>query len=128
VEHTGELELEIEAESAQQVFSDATAALRDLLGGDEPGVAPAAVRTIIVEAPDRPALLAAFVEELVFVVESESLVPLGLRRIELADGVARAEVALARDEPPHLVKAVTYHRLEFERAGATYRARVVLDV
>ena len=80
------------------------------------------------QAPDRPALLAAFIEELVFLAESESLVPIGLRRVELGEGLARAEVEVARADPPHLVKAVTYHRLEFEPAEHGYRARVVLDV
>jgi SHS2 domain-containing protein len=33
-----------------------------------------------------------------------------------------------RGEPPHRVKAVTYHRLAFERRGAGWTATVVLDV
>ena len=40
----------------------------------------------------------------------------------------RAEVAGGLGAPPPLVKAVTYHRLEFSAHGAGYRARVVLDV
>ena len=32
------------------------------------------------------------------------------------------------DEPPPLVKAVTYHRLAFARSGDGYAARVILDV
>jgi SHS2 domain-containing protein len=128
VEHTSEVELEIVAESPAGVFAEAIGALRELLHADEPPSEPAASRTVSAEGPDRPALLAAFIEELVFLAESESLVPLGLRRVELKEGVARAEVEVARADPPHLVKAVTYHRLEFERADGGYRARVVLDV
>jgi SHS2 domain-containing protein len=39
-----------------------------------------------------------------------------------------ATVAGFLNEPPPLVKAVTYHRLAFAQAGDGYRARVVLDV
>jgi SHS2 domain-containing protein len=128
VEHTGELELEIEAGSAEGVFADAAAALADLLAGDDAVESGASARTLAVEAPDRPALLAAFVDELVFIAESESVVPVGLRRVDLGNGRARATVEVAPGDPPHLVKAVTYHRLEFSPAARGYRARVVLDV
>jgi SHS2 domain-containing protein len=124
VDHTAELELEIDAASAEDVFREAAAALAELLGGGQ----PAGPRPVAVEAGDRAAQLAAFVEELVFLAESESLVPDRVGYVELGTGWARAEVELARGEPPHLVKAVTYHRLAFERDGDRYRATAVLDV
>ena len=128
VEHTGELELEIEGEGPEEVLAEAATALRELLGAGGAPTGPAPRRIVTAQAPDRPALLAAFIEELVFLAESESLVPIGLRRVELDEGLARADVEVARADPPHLVKAVTYHRLEFEPAEHGYRARVVLDV
>lgn len=125
IDHTAELEVELEAQTAEDVFAEAAAALAELLGaGDE----PAGTRTIEATAADRAALLAAFVEELVFLAESERLVPAAVRRVELTDGGVRAEVDVARGDPPHLVKAVTYHRLAFEPHGDGYRARAVLDV
>jgi SHS2 domain-containing protein len=39
-----------------------------------------------------------------------------------------ATVSGTRGSPPHLVKAVTYHRLEMHEQDETWRARVVLDV
>ncbi len=48
--------------------------------------------------------------------------------LDLARDGLRATVAGVLDEPPPLVKAVTYHRLAFERRGEGYVARVVLDV
>jgi SHS2 domain-containing protein len=125
IDHTAELELEIEADSAEAVIGDAVAALRELLGGGEGAVV---ARVVEVAAGDRAALLAAFVEELVFLAESEALVPAGVRAVDLGETRLRAEVELERGDPPHLVKAVTYHRLAFERDGDGYRATAVLDV
>ena len=124
IDHTAELELEIEAETAEGVVGEAARALAELLGDGE----PAGTRTVAVEAGDRAALLAAFVEELVYLAESEQLVPRAVTEVELSDGGLRAEVELARGDPPHLVKAVTYHRLAFEPHAAGYRATAVLDV
>jgi len=42
--------------------------------------------------------------------------------------VIEANVRARVADPPHLVKAVTYHRLAFEAHGERWRARAVLDV
>src|SRR5919201_665792 len=67
VDHTGEVELEIEAGSEVEVFGDALGALAELLGVQEQGDER---RTLTVSGADRAALLAAWLEELVFLAES----------------------------------------------------------
>jgi SHS2 domain-containing protein len=126
IDHTAELELEIEAPTAEEVLAEAAAALAELLGGG--GGVPAGTRTIAVEAGDRAALLAAFVEELVYLAESQSLVTTGVAAVELGERRLTAQVEVEQGDPPHLVKAVTYHRLTFEPHAAGYRATAVLDV
>jgi SHS2 domain-containing protein len=125
VEHMGEVELEIEAETERQVFADALAALVDLLaiggGAEEP-------RVIEVSASDRPALLAAWLEELIFLLDVHGFEPIALQDLEVGADSLRAVVIGHVGNPSPLVKAVTYHRLSFERAGRGYRATVVLDV
>ena len=126
VDHTSEVELEIEAPGEREVLEEAVRALAELLGIDQAGGPEQ--RSVAVEAPDRPALLAAWIEELSFLAESEGFVALRVVDLELgADGL-RATVAGVLDEPPPLIKAVTYHRLAFEPSEAGYVARVVLDV
>jgi SHS2 domain-containing protein len=126
VDHTAEVELEIEAASEREVLEAALRALAELLGieearGDER-------RTITLQAADRPALLAAWIEELAFLAESEGFVATDVLELELQTAGLSATVGGVLDEPPPLVKAVTYHRLAFEASGAGYVARVILDV
>jgi SHS2 domain-containing protein len=126
VDHTAEVELEIEAASEREVLEEAVRALGELLGvqaasGDER-------RSVTVEAADRPALLASWIEELAFLAESEGFVATRLLDLDIAAGGLEATVAGVLGEPPPLVKAVTYHRLAFEPTGGGYFARVVLDV
>ena len=125
VEHTGEVELAIEARSEREVFADALAALVELLGmeGDADEE-----RTINATAADRPALLATWLEELLFGAEAEGFEPVALRELELGSDSLRAVVVGHYGKPSPLVKAVTYHRLAFEPADSGYRATVVLDV
>jgi SHS2 domain-containing protein len=125
VDHTAEVELEIDAADEREVFEEAARALAELLGIDGWGDA---VRTVSVEAGDRPALLAAWIEELAFLAESEGFVATRIVSIDVSERSVRATVAGVLGEPPPLVKAVTYHRLAFEPNGRRYMARVVLDV
>jgi SHS2 domain-containing protein len=125
VDHTAEIELEIQAESEREVLEDALRALAELLGIEGSGEE---LRSVLAQAPDRPALLAAWIEELAFLAESEGFVATRVVDVELGESRVRATVAGVLDEPPPLIKAVTYHRLAFEPSGPGYLARVVLDV
>jgi SHS2 domain-containing protein len=126
VEHTGELELEIEAPTEQAVFEEGFEAMRELLSTDRSDDAPP--WEVELRAADRPALLADWLAELAFLAESEGLVPEKLADLELSDAELRAVVEGGKGEPPQLVKGVTYHRLTLEPAGGGFRASVVLDV
>lgn len=133
LDHTAELELELEAATEREVLSDALAALRELLEGEETDVwesSPARLerRAVRAAAGDRPALLAAWLEELVFLSESVGFIPLRIEHLSLEDGALSATVAGRVGEPRPLVKGVTYHRLQFETSERGYRARVVFDV
>ena len=131
VDHTAEVELEIEGPTEPAVFQEALRALAELLGVDpdgRSGTPPTTQREVAAEAPDRPALLAAWIEELAFLAESEGFVATQIVELDLVGGALRATVAGLLGEPPPLVKAVTYHRLAFEPDGDGYVARVVLDV
>lgn len=125
VDHTAEVELAIEAPTERDVFCDALAALGELLGVDGDG---GETRSVALSAPDRPALLAAWLEELVFLAESEGFEPLGVESLELHGDSLQATVSGRLGDPPPLVKAVTYHRLVFEPCDSGYCATVILDV
>ena len=126
VEHTGELELELEAASPEEVFAEGFRAIREVLGG-EAGASEDSAR-IELSAPDRGALLADWLAELAFLAENGTLLPGRLARLELGDEGLVATVLGRPGAAPHLVKAATYHRLAFEPLEAGWFARVVLDV
>jgi SHS2 domain-containing protein len=129
-EHTGELELWVTAASEAEVFEDALRAVGELLDEEDAGeTEPAAVsRLIAIEGGDHAALLAAWLEELAFLAETDGFVPERAEDLHLAPAGVQARVVGHRGSPPHLIKAVTLHRLAFERDGDRWRALVVLDV
>jgi protein archease len=127
VDHTGELELEIEAVSEVDVFVDAARALGELLGGGEPA-GERAWRTVQAQGDDRATRLADWLQELVYFAEVHGFVPERVADFELAADRVSATVEGHVGSPPHLVKAVTYHGLSFAWSGECWLATVVLDV
>jgi SHS2 domain-containing protein len=106
------------------VLHHALRAFAELAG---PATGEAQVHEVELAAPDLAALLAQWLEELVFLAETERFVP-EEAEIVLRNTSLRATVRGRADEPRPLVKAVTYHGLEFAHEGGSWRARVVLDV
>jgi SHS2 domain-containing protein len=126
IEHTGEVELELEGASEEEVFAEGLRALAEALA-DEPEGPPRRVR-VEVEARDRATLLAEWLGELVFLAESEKFLPERVLALELEARGLRATVEGRAATPRYLVKAITYHRLALEPASGGVRARVTLDV
>jgi SHS2 domain-containing protein len=124
VEHTAELGLEVDAPTPELVLVQAMKALAELLDG---GPGEPESREIWLQRSDLPALLVAWLQELLFLADTAGFVPdkaeVALRGTEL-----HAVVGGRVTEPRPLVKAVTYHELVFEPAGDGWRAKVVLDV
>lgn len=111
----------------ETIFAEALQALGEVL--PEAGRGKTVTRELEVSAADLPALLAAWLEELVYLSEMTGLVPEQLERLRLDDTGLEATVSGRRSAPQTLIKAVTYHRLEMAQApDGTWSARAVLDV
>jgi SHS2 domain-containing protein len=143
VDHTSELQLEIEASSEREVLDGAIAALREHFeeGSDEDGsragfpdperparATPTETREFAVAGRDRAALLADLLGELVFAAEADGFVPVRIAALESSDQLLTAVVEGYRGRPRQLIKGVTYHALALEAVPGGWRARVVFDV
>jgi SHS2 domain-containing protein len=128
VEHTAELELELESDSAEGAFEEALAAFAELVApGDGRELEEPAEHRVEIEGRDLPALLAAWLEELVFLSETRAFVPEGAE-LQLDGLRLNGFVRGRRGDPRPIVKAVTLHRLRFRQQDGAWQGRVVLDV
>jgi SHS2 domain-containing protein len=126
IEHTGELELELDAPTERGIFEAGFDAMRELMVSNR---SQARIEeAVALTGSDRASLLADWLGELAFLAEMRELVPEHLASLELSGDGVNAVVEGFAGNPPHLVKGATYHRLRFERTGDRWRARVVLDV
>jgi SHS2 domain-containing protein len=124
VDHTAELEVELEADSPEGVLVEALRAFAELAGEADGELVE---HPVDIAASDPPALLAAWFDELLFLADAERLVPESAE-VSVSGSRATGLVRARRGEPRPLVKAVTLHRLRFRPEDGVWRARVVLDV
>lgn len=125
-EHTGEVALEIEEPTEADVYAAALHALAGLIAGG--GGSEVVVRPLTLDPSDPAAMLARWLDELVYLAETEDLVPEEVEQVEIDEHGLRATVRFRRGRPRHLVKGATYHRLSFEPRAGGFTATVVLDV
>ena len=126
IEHTAELELELEAGSEAGVFGAALEALRELVSSGDGG--EPVRHELELPVDDRTLLLVDWLNELLFLVEVEQFVPERLAAFESTSTTLRCTVAGRRGRPRHLVKAVTLCGAELRQEGETWHAHLVLDV
>jgi SHS2 domain-containing protein len=124
--HTAEIELAIEADTPEQVFAEAATAFAELISLDPDGAEEQ--REITLDARDRGALLVEWLEELIFLADTESFVPKRVDDLRLDHNSLRATLIGRRGRVEPLVKAATYHGLHFAPTDGVWHARVVLDV
>ena len=126
VEHGGEVEVELAAESEIGIFAAGLDAFAELVVGSEDGE-PMELQ-IALRGRDRTLLLVDWLNELLFLTEVEQFVPTNVVSIELGDESLRATVAGYRGTPRPLVKGVALNGLRFEQEGGVWHGHVVFDV
>ena len=132
ISHTGDLGMTVRGKDRVDLFERAAWAFFDLLV-DARRIEPENPLEVSVEAPDREALLVAWLGELLFLFETQKIV---LGKFEIETLTDQTLKAIAWGEPfqgekhrfKRGVKAVTYHQLRIWETPQGWRARVILDI
>lgn len=139
--HTADVALRTWGETLADIFEQAALAMTGLMY-DVQAVEPREVRSVELEAPDSELLLAAWLNELLFLLEAETFLGRDFRIDELGptdDGQSRlgvrlkATVAGERDTTGRhhvrtAVKAATLHNLSVRPRNTGWEGYVLLDV
>jgi len=129
IEHTGELELHLEAPNFASLLEEAARALADIMAEDAGGRPTAAAEHVALAAADRESLLVDWLNELVYRADVGKHV-YGDVHVERADDRHLQATLRGRDptSPRTAVKAATWHRLRVRDTPSGLEATVVLDV
>lgn len=129
LEHTSELRLRVRAPSWEGLLSEAGVALSGILLRGSPRKPDDRVREIVVSSPDREALLVDWLNEIIYVAETECWVPVRFEVDEISNTHVRAQSrGVTVTHPASFVKACTHHGLRVEEIDGTVQGEVIFDV
>lgn len=131
-EHTADIGLVARGRTLEEVFTHAAEGLVDMMV-DPRGLRDDRRLEVTVSAPDREALLVAWLNELLYLLDTRGLLPRRCRIIQLSETSLTAEVAGETVDPQRhnvrrMVKAATYHGLHLTQTDGQWEARVILDL
>ncbi|TMI90098.1 MAG: archease [Bacillati bacterium ANGP1] len=131
-DHTADVGLVIRGRTLEELFANAADALVDLTI-DPAGLEEKIHKTITVSAADLEALLVAWLNELLYVLDADGFLPRRVRIANLNDTALTAELTGDTVDPNRhtvrrLVKAATYHGLSLSRTNGLWEARMILDL
>jgi len=131
-EHTADLGLRMVAADLETLFADAARGLFSIIVANLDDVRPNRDISVRVTGNARDYLLFDWLNELLYVFETQRLVlaQFAVRLTEDAlEGTGRGEpLDLARHKMAHEVKAITYHGLSVEQTSSGWRAEVIVDI
>jgi SHS2 domain-containing protein len=129
IEHPGEVRLRLRAASFGGLAAVAGRALASLELKREPAAAPDAWREIAIGGRDREALLVNWLNELIYLAETERWVATEFAPTrETGTALVMRAKGVTVDTAPSEVKAATFHGLRILTAAGGIEADVVLDV
>jgi SHS2 domain-containing protein len=127
VEHTADWGLEVWAPDLPGLIEESARGMYDLMGVVVSEDARCH-RQLEIGSDDREQLLVSFLEELLFIADSEELAFDGfMLRLVDTNLQARLEGGLMVERTKE-IKAVTYHYLEIEESGRGLETRIIFDV
>lgn len=130
IEHTADVGIRARGDSPEETLLQATRGLADILGAWKPGAGT--THEISVESRDIGAALVDWLEEVLFLQDSRDAVLRAVDVSHVGELGALGTVTLGPRGNEVLsgtaVKAITWHRLRFERDGDAWVAEVYVDV
>jgi len=132
LEHTADVKFRAKGATIEEMFSSAADAMDDVIRGDIKIVEQRAV-TFDVKGKDFEELLYNFIEEFLFLLDSEDFLVSSVKEISVNKEAFELKAVVMGDSAEHYkftndVKAVTYNEMKVSESTKGFECDVVLDV
>ncbi|MDP3882051.1 MAG: archease [Nanoarchaeota archaeon] len=128
LDHTADIKVKISGKDLTEVFENSVLALSEYLSSEKK-IESKKVKVINVQGSDTSALLYNFIEEILYLIDSEGFAP-ARAKVILRGNNLQAEISGDTTLHYHLqqIKAPTYAEMEIKKDQEGWIAQFVLDV
>lgn len=132
IDHTADVGLRVVGATPADTFAALAEGMVDFMV-DRAGIEPAERRTVAVRGDGWEDLLVRWLEEILYLYESEGFVPQSVRVVDIDPDRIQGELLGAPLDPAHhelgiQIKAVTYHGLLAQETPEGFGAQVIFDI
>ena len=132
LEHTADVKFQADGESVEKVFSEAALALKQTIASDVKVVGKIE-KKISVSGNDFEGLLYNFLEEILFLLDTEDFLIANVKEIKIDEKSFKINAILVGDlaskyKFANNVKAITYNEMFVKKQKDKFICQVVLDV
>lgn len=132
MDHTADVGIAVWGDSVEEVFAAAARGMFSLITDIET-IDKAVICEVRLEASDREELLVAWLNELLYLLDTEKVIFGDFEIIAITEDSLTAKALgdkldLARHTIKTQIKAATYHMLKIEPVEGHFRAQVILDI
>jgi len=135
LEHTADIGIAVYGKTKREVFINAAKGMFEIIAGENRNLKENFYDKIKLEADNLEGLLFAWLNELLYIGETELVILNKFEIKDLSNNKIEAEVKGIKINPPSVkikkeIKAATYHRLEIKKDGESglWRAQVIFDI
>ncbi len=131
LEHTADVKFRAEGKTVEEAFSNAAYALKETILKGKGKISEKIKKKIIVSGKDKESLLYNFLEEFLFLLDSEWFMLSKISKIKIKDNELNCEVSgdnASKYKISNDVKAITYNSMFVKKEKDKYICQVVLDV
>lgn len=135
LEHTADIGIAAYGKNKREVFINAAKGMFEIIAGENRNLKEDFYDKIKLEAESLEDLLIAWLNELLYIGETRSVILNKFQIKQLSDFQIKAEVGGTKINPPSIkiekeIKAVTYHRLEIKKDGESglWKAQIIFDI
>jgi SHS2 domain-containing protein len=131
LEHTADMGIEASGETLEEVLVQAARGVMEIISGA--AALPREERTVEISAGEGGELLVNWLNEILFLFDSERFFPAEFVIEQATENRIRARIVGEHFDPQRHpvdreIKAATYHQLKLEQGKEGWRARVYLDL
>jgi len=131
LEHTADIKYQAFGKTLEECFKNSVYALKEIITKE--AIKPVKKKTIKIKGKDKESLLYNFLEEFLFLLDSENFIisKVGMMKIDLKK--FRIKAIIYGDDIKKYntitdIKAITYHDMFINKENDKYTCQVVLDV
>ncbi len=132
LDHTADVKFRAYGKTLEELFSNVVLAFSKLITED--ALKAEITKEVHIEASDLEQLLFSFLDELIFIFDTEYLLPVAVQEIEIKKSnkyVLKAIIEMDKAKGKDIInaiKSVTYHDLFVKKEKDIWVAQVILDV